>query len=190
MMTFLLTHDFIENAKLLDNQRLGKQRVEACQIIDAILYGTGWVNHPATKSWRPYLMALKYYTNCIINEWVRRGYSNNIPLFEITYPIVFPWWVFWGALHHSHRAMLKRKDLFYSNLPVIPDFMNYGYIWPCSVSYHSKNSNLSEITHPIPPHLINPRYCSVLLKSGSRKGLPCNKLIHTDFDYCGLHRPK
>lgn len=190
MMTFLLTADFVANAKLLDKQRLGKQRVEACQILDAILKGTGWANHPATKAWRPYVMALKYYTNCIINEWVSQGNNNNIPLFEITFPIVFPWWVFWDRLHQSHRAMLKRKDLFYANLSVDPEYMNYGYIWPHAISYYNRNSPLADITHPIPDHLIKSRFCTVPIKSGARKGLPCNKLIHDNTDYCGVHRPR
>ena len=135
MMTFLITSDFIANARLLDDRRLGKQRVEGCQILDAILYGTKWKHHPASKAWKPYVMALKYYINCMILEWINRGYENNIELFEITYPIVFPWWVNWDRLHQSHRAMLKRKDLFYANLTVDQEYMNYGYIWPHAISY-------------------------------------------------------
>lgn len=47
-------------AKILDDRRLGKQRVEAKQIIDAIEKGgKGWSRHPATAAWRYY--PIDYY---------------------------------------------------------------------------------------------------------------------------------
>jgi len=48
--TFLPHADFVKSAESLDNKRLGKQRVEAWQILQALRGNTkGWVNHPATR---------------------------------------------------------------------------------------------------------------------------------------------
>lgn len=179
MMTFLVIGDFRINASLLDTGRLGKQRVEARQILDAIMHGTGWKNHPITHAWKDYIPALQYYTNCIILEWIKRGGANNLPLFDLPKVILMPWWVTWDRLHQSHRAMLYRKNPFFykSKFEVEPEYMNYGYIWPNKVSYDTRDSPLQDITDPIPPYLINPVYCDALLKSGDNKGQSCNRLI-------------
>ena len=49
MQTFLPYESFRESAKVLDWRRLGKQRVEGMQIINAIENPNkqGWQNHPA-----------------------------------------------------------------------------------------------------------------------------------------------
>ena len=85
MQTFLPYSSFEQSAQVLDWRRLGKQRVEGMQIINAINNPTqkGWVNHPATVMWRPYVEALKLYTNTIIEEWIQRGYNNNMKLYKI-----------------------------------------------------------------------------------------------------------
>lgn len=201
MMTFIITGDFVLNAQLLDDQRLGKQRVEARQILDAIQKGTvpvngkmpGWVNHPIVHAWRPFVEALKYYTNCIILEWIRRGGDNNLPLFEIPHIILIPWWSQWDRLHHSHRAMLMRKNPFYyqDKFVVEPDYYTCGYIWPHSVTYEGRMAPLPDITAPIPKELVNPIYCRGILKSGKRAGNSCDRLVKTKtasvHPYCAIH---
>jgi hypothetical protein len=74
MQTFLPYPDFEATARVLDWRRLGKQRVECMQILNA-LHGTskGWVNHPAVRMWRGYEDALETYQSFMIEEWVRRG---------------------------------------------------------------------------------------------------------------------
>ena len=57
MQTFLPYTDFIKSAKCLDYKRLGKQRVEAKQILNILLGETtkaGWTNHPAVLMWSGY----------------------------------------------------------------------------------------------------------------------------------------
>ena len=80
MQPFLPYESFEESASVLDWRRLGKQRVEGMQIINAINNPKkqGWQNHPATIMWTPYVNALKLYTNVIILEWIKRGYNNNM----------------------------------------------------------------------------------------------------------------
>ena len=192
-MTFIVTGNFIENASLLDPQRLAKQRVEAIQILRIIENGGKWQNHPIVNSWRPFINALKYYANCIILEFIRRGGNNNLPLFEISSTILVPWWFTWYRLHQSHRAMLMRKNPFYyqGKFLVETEYCKYGYIWPDKVTYEQRYAPLSIITAPIPKELINPIYCQTILKSGERSGEPCNCLIKKrTYIYCGVHKPK
>jgi hypothetical protein len=47
VQTFLPYPDFAESAQVLDQARLGKQRVEALQVLRAVtLPGYGWQSHP------------------------------------------------------------------------------------------------------------------------------------------------
>lgn len=191
-MTFIVIGDFVINAQMLDNQRLAKQRIEARQIIDTIIKGGGWNNHPIVHAWRYYIDALKYYTNCVILEWIRRGGENNLPLFEIPSMIMIPWWTQWDRLHNSHRAMLMRKNPFYyqDKFNVDMEYYPYGYIWPHNIPYERRFDNLGDITAPIPKELINPVYCCGILKSGKRAGLSCNRLVKDKQPYCTIHRRK
>lgn len=112
MQTFLPAYSMIESVKVLDNKRLGKQRVEALQIIKAITIGPGygWQNHPAVLMWKGALPCLKYYHNRCIIEWKARGFNNNMPLFRDLEEIVRPVWMGDERFHASHRANLLRKD--------------------------------------------------------------------------------
>ena len=128
MQTFLPFPSFEDSAKALDYKRLGKQRVEAAQLIRAINGQTkGWANHPAAVMWRGHLDALKVYHNVMVQEWVRRGYKNTMPLFEVPDQVQLPWWVGFEALHFSHRSNLIRKDPAFYQFNA-PD--NQPYIWP------------------------------------------------------------
>lgn len=116
--TFLPWPDMKKTAQSLDNKRLGKQRVEALQILRANLGLTkGWRNHPAAVMWRGHEGYLYMYTNAMCIEWRQRGYQDNIQaqLQELLNTNNIegwdpPWW--WGnnEFHKSHRSNLKRKD--------------------------------------------------------------------------------
>ena len=61
MQTFVPYPDCKLTAECLDYRRLGKQRVEAMQIINC-LEGTGsthWTRHPAVRMWVGHTTALK-----------------------------------------------------------------------------------------------------------------------------------
>jgi hypothetical protein len=50
MQTFLPYESYARSAAVLDRQRLGKQRVEAMQILRVLAGETaGWGNHPAVR---------------------------------------------------------------------------------------------------------------------------------------------
>ena len=110
MQTFVPYADVEKVANCLDYRRLGKQRVEAMQILHAIERKNGWSNHPIVKMWRGHERALKFYCNAMVREWVRRGYKNTMKLYPIKGEVTFPSW--WGneELHSSHRAALLEKD--------------------------------------------------------------------------------
>lgn len=135
MQTFLPYPSFIKSAECLDYRRLGKQRVEAKQILDTLKYGSRWKNHPAVKMWEGYEEALALYHDIIISEWIRRGYNNNMQ-YNWGYSIqtIMPHWFGNYDFHASHRSNLLRKNYeFYSKYGwKEPDTLDY--VWPCGRS--------------------------------------------------------
>ena len=136
MQTFLPYKSFEKSAKVLDWRRLGKQRVEGMQIINAINNPNpqGWKNHPATIMWTPYVDALKHYTNVIIREWISRGYNNNMEFYDVDELINddvvdFPHWLGKEELHSSHRANLLRKDYEYYSQFGWKEDPKSPYVW-------------------------------------------------------------
>lgn len=138
MQTFLPYPDIKQSLKVLDNKRLGKQRVEAYQIISAItgrpkLDGTqykGWLNHPCSVMWRDYVPALKLYFNMSLVIWEERGFTNNMS-HELTGDsrIKFPHWLGNERFHSSHRANLLRKDSEYYSKHGWTENPEDPYIW-------------------------------------------------------------
>jgi hypothetical protein len=114
LQTFLPYSDFVASIKCLDDKRLGKQRVEAMQILN-ILTGknatAAWKNHPAVRMWKGYEEALKWYHNLSIDEWIHRGKNNTIKTIPTAFEkMIFPSWTFDPRLLISHRCNLLRKD--------------------------------------------------------------------------------
>ena len=136
MQTFLTYPSFEESAKVLDWRRLGKQRVEGMQIINAISGVPrkdgrpykGWFNHPCSIMWNPYLQALTQYTNVIIQEWVNRGYNNNMEMYEVK-NMELPYWIGDERVHSSHRANLLRKDYEYYSKFGWTENSEDPYVW-------------------------------------------------------------
>jgi len=107
-------NDFKKSVECLDDKRLGKQRVEAMQILN-ILTGVNktaaWKNHPAVRMWSGYEDALKLYHNYSIEEWINRGKNNTMKLFPVKlFNISYPDWMHNPKLLISHRCNLLRKD--------------------------------------------------------------------------------
>ena len=116
MQTFLPYKSFKKSFKVLDYKRLGKQRVEAYQVLNVLLDRTttgGWRNHPITKMWKGYENSLKHYLNLCIEEWMERGYNNTMNFESIEGDLVIPHWLGNELFHSSHRANLLRKDYDY-----------------------------------------------------------------------------
>ncbi|HVM10692.1 MAG TPA: MSMEG_6728 family protein [Acidimicrobiales bacterium] len=148
MQTFVPYPSFEESAKALDTKRLGKQRVEALQIIRALTREKyGWKHHPAVLMWKGYEEALGAYAMAVIEEWVRRGHADTCDLTirtdlaeagitrirserELLRAKKMPPW--WGdePVHLSHRSALLRKDpdFYRPHFPDEPDDLEY--VWP------------------------------------------------------------
>ncbi len=141
MQTFLPYHSVIDSLVILDNKRLGKQRVEGMQILKVLTTphrsSRAWVNHPATRMWRGYERALLFYTRAACDIWQLRGFKNNMEAtldniardipesskFEL--PDYFD-----EEFHLSHQSNLIRKDpMHYGQFfPHVPG--NLPYKWP------------------------------------------------------------
>ena len=133
MQTFLPEKSFIESVQVLDWRRLGKQRVEAHQILNVLLERTqtkGWRNHPITRMWTGYEDALKVYFNICVTEWVRRGFNNNMELEVMPdTPIAYPHWFGDDRFHSSHRANLLRKDYKFYSMFGWTENPELPYVW-------------------------------------------------------------
>ena len=130
MQTFLPYPDFRVSAKCLDPKRLGKQRVEAHQILKTLTSGGGWEHHPAVLMWKGYEDALSLYMSEMVVEWVTRGYNNTLPIHVLSHRVKLPVWFGDPKFHASHRSNLLRKDAaWYSKFGwTEPD--DLPYVWP------------------------------------------------------------
>lgn len=132
MQTFLPYSDFRASAQTLDRQRLGKQRVEALsiyRILTGQTSGGAWRNHPAVNMWRGYEDALCLYLEAMIEEWVGRGYKNNIVVPDFNPNPKMPYWLGYSSFHKSHRSNLTRKNPeWYNNYWTEPNDLEY--VWP------------------------------------------------------------
>lgn len=132
MQTFLPFPDYARSAHCLDRARLGKQRVEAMQLLNGQR-----PYHPASIMWRGYEGALARYTLAICAEWTGRGYVDSVAdkvldrwQSEWTDSPMPPWFGDF-AFHRAHRSNLLRKNrehyapFFELGLPD-----NLDYLWP------------------------------------------------------------
>lgn len=153
MQTFVPYDSYIRIAASLDNKRLGKQRVEAMQILNCLRKPNRWKNHPAVRMWQGYEQALAVYMDMTIMEWTARGFKNTMPFnykMEEWFDLdgSFPWWFGDEAVHKSHRQMLVWKSIDEYLRTGKPDTFNWyakqgwheeytasldtfgGYVWP------------------------------------------------------------
>lgn len=149
MQTFLPVPDFETSARLLDQARLGKQRVETLQVLRALeLEDYGWVSHPVTRMWRGRTPALVAYGLATVRVWTATGRADTtgpqIAEFapevegmsqrDLAVAGLLPGWLGEEALHRSHRSNLLAKDpdfyrpLFDELFGTEPD--DLPYLWP------------------------------------------------------------
>ena len=148
MQTFLPYPDFAASAAALDTRRLGKQRVEALQVLRAITWPTyGWKRHPTVRMWAAHPEAVAAYGLAVCDEWVARGYADTCARTistdlataglapprsqsELARLDRLPSWLGEPRLHDSHRAALVRKDPEHYR-PHFPDAdPELPYHWP------------------------------------------------------------
>jgi hypothetical protein len=148
VQTFLPYPDFAASAAVLDDRRLGKQRVEALQVLRALTRTTyGWKHHPAVRMWVGYPDGVAAYGLAVCAEWTGRGRPDTCaatistdlaaagrppprPQAELVRCCELPEWLGDERVHRSHRSALVRKDPgFYG--PLFPDAdPEEDYFWP------------------------------------------------------------
>jgi hypothetical protein len=131
---------FVRSAHALDDKRLGKQRVEAYQIMKALADPDyGWQKHPAVQMWRGYEDALVEYGATCCMVWVLRGFQDTLlaRFAERSWPRPYrtPPWLGDTEFHRSHQSNLVRKDAahYQPQFPDVPD--NLPYVWPPNDEY-------------------------------------------------------
>lgn len=140
MQTFLPYPSFRDTAMCLDYRRLGKQRVEAWQILQLVSGQTDnrWKHHPIVRMWTGHERALALYGSYMCTFWKQRGYKdtlqqrfeeflrkNPIPKDEL----YMPGWMGSEALHASHRSNLLRKDPKWYSQFGWEEKDNLPYVW-------------------------------------------------------------
>ena len=151
MQTFLPCPSFVDSAARLDPRRLGKQRVEAIQVLRALtVAGYGWRRHPAAAMWAGYEEALVRYGLTVCEAWLRLGHADTTAATLMAdlatgtgltdareQPALgaageLPPWLGDPAFHRSHQSALVRKDpaLYRPLFTEVPD--DLPYVWPTS----------------------------------------------------------
>ncbi|WP_433177109.1 MSMEG_6728 family protein [Actinoallomurus sp. CA-150999] len=149
MQTFLPYADFAATARVLDLRRLGKQRVEALQVLRGLTVpGYGWRHHPAVRMWAGYEEALTRYGLEICRQWCSVGRRDTCAASlgaelrtakRIATPRdqaglaeagALPPWLGDPEFHRSHQSALLRKDPAHYDryFPGVPD--DLPYVWP------------------------------------------------------------
>lgn len=149
MQTFLPYPDFEASARALDARRLGKQRVEALQVLNSLTVpGHGWRHHPASRMWAGYEEALVRYCLEVCAVWCELGFADTCAVkvtdalrdrlgvervrtqAELVRDGDLPPWLGDEALHRSHRSALLRKDPAHYR-PLFGDEPDdLEYVWP------------------------------------------------------------
>ena len=149
MQTFLPYPDFRQTAAVLDQRRLGSQRVEAMQLFNALTVpGHGYRHHPAAKMWHGCEEAIVRYTLTMCEEWTRRGYGDTVASTvtenardrldltkvrtqaQLARARRLPKWLGDSNFHLAHQSNLMRKDAdhyrqFFGDAPI-----DLEYVWP------------------------------------------------------------
>ncbi|WP_329136408.1 MSMEG_6728 family protein [Streptomyces sp. NBC_01476] len=150
MQTFLPYPDFAASAAVLDARRLGKQRVEALQVLRGLTVPGGWRHHPVVAMWTGYEEALVRYGLEMCREWTREGRRDTVagtlradfaalrphaPIreqAELAEAGELPGWLGDPAFHRSHRSALvtKAPEHYRRLFPGVP--AGLPYVWPRS----------------------------------------------------------
>lgn len=124
---------------LTDVPGLGKQRIEAYQILQTLLVESdGWRNHPAVRMWHGYEYTLLCYGTIICCEWVARGYRDSMleKFARLTtqcytqYPVMRPQWLTRDFCLAHQSNLIRKLPTHYR--PIFGDSVpnDLPYIWP------------------------------------------------------------
>ncbi|BCJ43211.1 hypothetical protein GCM10010168_00470 [Actinoplanes ianthinogenes] len=153
MQTFLPYPDFLSSARVLDQKRLGKQRVETIQVLRGLTVADyGWRHHPAVQMWRGYEEALVRYGLAMCEVWTATGRADTCATTlvddlraakgitvvrtqeQLARVVALPPWLGDPDLHRSHQSALLRKDpeTYRPIFGDVPD--DLPYVWPVAAA--------------------------------------------------------
>lgn len=151
LQTFLPLPGFTASARALDRRRLGTQRVEALQVLRALLEPDHSLrDHPVVTMWAGYEEALTRYGLDVCAVWTDAGGADNCAgklrdrlrtalgpahprtQAELAAADELPPWLGSASFHLSHQSALVWKDPRYyrKRFPSVPD--DLPYLWPAS----------------------------------------------------------
>ena len=148
VQTFVPFESFTHSAAVLDQRRLGKQRVEILQILRALARpGYGWGSYPAVLMWRGHEEALGAYARAVADAWDALGFRDTTRTSiaaelaalgidtvrsqeELAAAGQLPAWLGDPQLHRSHRSALIRKDPDHYGRHFPEDREDVPYHWP------------------------------------------------------------
>lgn len=130
MQVFRPYVDWAKSAAVLDNRRLGKQRVECKQVLNTILRKLGlisdgrrgWLNHPVVLMYynggKPYIRDLVGFFNACVEEWVGRGFKSSISLTDIEHHL--------SPLNSAEGTPIRRlHEIEYRRILLVKDPAHY-----------------------------------------------------------------
>lgn len=132
MNIFLPYSDYRTSVSCLDNRRLGKQRAEVKAVL-GMMDRPKFETQPLVKMWRPHLWWLLEYGVASCDEWMIRGFEDNLVDFFLREQARMvrgekPEWP--ESYHSSIRANLLRKDPIHYGKFGWKETPVQGYAWP------------------------------------------------------------
>lgn len=109
-------------------------------------------NHSALRMWFYHEDALKYYTNCCIDEWLYRDYDNNRPYYEVDVEnIKYPWWMghMWTYMDYADK-LREKMPKHYFFLPECKDIRRYRWWAEDMENYHMHNVTREKVIGIVP----------------------------------------
>lgn len=143
MQTWLPFESFHASARALRTQELGRQRVDAKQLLIALLFPerkSMWRHHPAARMWRGYETQLNLYYMAVVAEWRRRRHKHTMELGSELHRRVgklyanHPWWLGQPMFHDAQQgALIRRNSVYQTRLPesnIFVEHTNTPVLWP------------------------------------------------------------
>lgn len=139
MQTFMPYVDPSQTAEVLDNKRLGKQRVEAKQIYDILTKpncpSQHWKNHPVVRGWKASgktgLWYLEWYYHAMVKEWIQRGFNNTMPTSLTNLPDDYYEFVNY-VMPFFMQCNIEYVEQEYRKVLLSENYEHYKHFWPAT----------------------------------------------------------
>ena len=137
MQLYLPYPDFEKSVQCLTTNHLNRVRTNCQLMAKAFLEPSRWCYHPSFKAWKPYYKAFQYYHDCVVKEWIGRGFNTKAVLFGAPKPERkdMPWFIGNDRYHSSMRSNLIRLNFTYKERCEWVEDGKQPYLWPNNNTY-------------------------------------------------------